>query len=274
MERWRQDGNPAIQKRLLTFRPSELCFENLLGKMSLVLQDFRKMGWFRGELRFALQGAILLCAVLPYVHSQEIPVGFTVERYARVWEQNPFTLAKAAVTQRQPSIFEKLFLASWLIEGGKEVIYVENFETKEVQRISIEPNENNIRLLGMNLNPNPRLVEAVISDGKEKGTVKFRYDDQLSFGSAISTLAQVPIDFASSQARNPDVPGEHSSALQETAPADQAPASRIYPGVPRVNMEGGPRQGASRAPGFGRKYILPDSVPAPSKVRPKSGASQ
>lgn len=183
-------------------------------------------------LRSAFPWLILLWAIFPSAHSQEIPAGFNVERYASLWERNPFTLAKAAAPQVQPSAFEKLYLASWLMDGGKEVVWVENSETKEGQRIAAEPNQNNMRLIEMHLNLNPRLVEAVISDGNEKGTIKFRFDGQPPPGPTTS-LAQAPSANAA-DARTP--------VSQESVPVDRAPASRIYPGVPRVHLEGGPRR--------------------------------
>jgi hypothetical protein len=119
------------------------------------------------------------------------------------------------------------------MDGGKEVIWVENSETKEGQRIAAEPNLNNLRLIEMHLNLNPRLVEAMISDGNEKGTIKFRFDDQPG---STTTLARVPPANAT-DARTP--------ALQESVPVvNQGPASQVYPGVPRVHLEGGPRRRA------------------------------
>lgn len=129
---------------------------------------------------------ILLSSVCSCTVAQEIPIGFKVERYARLWERNPFLETTAASPGVHASVFDKLFLTSWLMDAGKEVISVQNSETNEAQRITAEPNQNNLRLIGMHLSSNPQVVEAVISDGKEQGTVKFRLGDQRSLGPAPS----------------------------------------------------------------------------------------
>jgi hypothetical protein len=206
--------------------------------MPLFPHSLKKLECSRCRPPGAFQCVILFLAILPHAHSQEIPVGFNVQRYATVWERNPFALAKEGASQLQVSAFEKLHLASWLIEGGKEVVCVENSETKEVQRIAAQPNQNNMRLIEIHLHPDSRFVEAVILNGNEKGIVKFRYDDQVS-------------------------PELTNSGLQNNVQTNQVPRSRIYPGLPRVNMEGGPRQGASGGPAFRRKKISPDPAPAP-----------
>jgi len=201
-----------------------------------------------GKLFLAFQAPLAIWAILPFAHSQEIPSGFNVERYATVWERNPFTLVQAAPPQVRPPAFAKLYLASWLIDGGKQVILVENSETNEVQRIVAEPNQNNMRLVKMRLNQDPRLVEAMISDGHQSGTVKFRYDAQLTSG---PSTAQVPPGDSSGPAQNPAgsgsqavSPQSQSPGLQQTAPVGQP--YRIYPGMPRVHHEGG---GSPQLPG-------------------------
>jgi len=74
----------------------------------------------------------------------------------------------------KPSVFDKLVLVSWLNDAGKTVIYVQNTETNEVQKITSEPNKDNFRIVGIHPNADPKLFEAVISNGNEKGPVKFR----------------------------------------------------------------------------------------------------
>jgi len=195
---------------------------------------------------------ILFWAIRCCAYSQEIPAGFKIERYASVWERNPFTLVKPAGPKVQPSAFAKLNLTSWLIDGGKEVICVENSETKDVQTIGAEANQKNLRLIELRRNLDPRVVEAVISDGKEMATVKFRYNDQLPQVPMISPSAQAPTGGPSVAAQNPAVAGSQaasrgsqSSVLQQTVPVNQPGPYRIYPGVPRVFHEGGGLQAAA-----------------------------
>jgi hypothetical protein len=154
--------------------------------------------------------------------SGELPVGFKIERYVRLWERSPFTPPSDAAPERRRSALENLYLISWLILSGKEVVYVQNSQTNEVQRITVRPNENNLRLVGMHLNSNPRLVDAVVAVGQEQGTVKVRFDSQVAPGETALVLAKRETD----------------------APSDQVPApsnttSRLYPGIPRVRSEGG-----------------------------------
>jgi len=111
---------------------------------------------------------------------KEIPHGFKVDRYASIWERNPFTLVMPATPKTQPSAFDKLFLTSWLREGHSDIIFIQNTETNESQKVTAEVNQNKLRLIALRMNRDPRLVEAVISNGNEQGSVKFRFDAQSS----------------------------------------------------------------------------------------------
>jgi hypothetical protein len=212
---------------------------------------------------------ILFWAILCCAYSQEIPAGFNVKRYASIWERNPFTLVKPAAPKVLASAFAKLNLTSWLIVGGKEVICVENSETRGVQTIALEPNQNNIRLISLRLNPNPRLVEAVISDGNELGTVKYRYDDRLTPVPTISPLAQAATGDPSIPAQNPAVAGSQAASrrsqspgLQEPVPVNPPVPYRIYPGMPRVFHEGGGLQQSSETAAPRRKRVLQNPAAA------------
>ena len=192
----------------------------------------------------------------------EIPAGFKLERYARVWEHNPFTLVTPTAPQVHSSPFDKLFLTSWLKDGARDVIFIQNLETNEVQKITAEPNQDNLRLIALHLNPNPQLVEAVISDGKEQGQLKFRFDVQSSVAQTASPSAQMANKGAPGQALNPaqlspgalprpssNPPITQTSALPATAPVDQPLTRRPGSGTPRAQMGGGsgpaPRRGES-----------------------------
>jgi hypothetical protein len=227
--------------------------------MGRVPEIFKMLEISVGGLFPAFLGVIATGAIFPSAYAQEIPSGFNVERYATVWERNPFTLGKAAAPQLQPSVFDKLYLASWLIDGGKLGILVGNSETNEVQRIVAEPNHNNLRLVKMRLNLNPRLVEAIISDGNEVGTLKFRYDPQF--------VSQSPPGDGNGPAQNPVVGGSQApsrqsqrSSLQQTMPVNQP--YRIYPGRPRVHHEGGGSRQSSGTATPRLKGVLQNLTPA------------
>jgi len=158
------------------------------------------------------RAALLLWAVSSGALAQEIPAGFKVDRYVGVWERNPFTLVKPGAPQKLPSPFDNIFLASWLEDGGKETIIVQNSENNEVQMITAVPNQNNLRLLELRLDPNPRSVEAVISDGKERGTVRFRLNEKEKDPSdgmnspSVQVVPRVPVE---SGWRQPPVRRKH-----------------------------------------------------------------
>jgi hypothetical protein len=229
-------------------------------------QFFKNLAWFVGGTIAALRGLVFFCLALLSAHSQDIPTGFNVERYALLWQRNPFALGKETAPQVQHSRFQNLYLTSWLIDGAKEEVSVENAETKEVQTIGGQPNQHHVRLIGLHLSPNPRAVEAVISDDREQGTVRFRYDDQPSSGAANSTLAQVPIG-ANAQSQKsalaverPDLP---------TAGSNRPRGSRLYPGLQRVHWEGG-KPGAPAIPESQPKKNL--STPAPHQTNSSNPA--
>lgn len=47
-----------------------------------------------------------------------------------------------------------------------------------------------LRLIELRSNPNPRLVEAVISNGKEQGVLKFQFEVQSPVGQSAPPVAQ------------------------------------------------------------------------------------
>src|SRR5262245_25664930 len=102
----------------------------------------------------------------------EIPSGFKADRYQKVWEHNPFMLVAPAVAQAQPSLFDKLVLLSWLNDNGKDVVFVQNTETNVIQKVTRESNADDLKLVEVHVDPDPRKAEVVLSHGSERGTVK------------------------------------------------------------------------------------------------------
>jgi hypothetical protein len=202
---------------------------------------------------------------------QEIPVGFKVERYAQLWQHNPFTVETAVAPPVQASIFDKLFLASWMVDDGKEVIFVQNSETNEVQSITTEPNQNNLRLVAIHLDPDPRLVQAVLSNGTEQGTAKFRFDSEPKLAQTLPAAGQAPnngltgqvpkaAEFASRRPTGPqtNLPATQASGVPAASPVSlSAPHNNYYPGVQRVRSEGAQMQ-RPQSPG---KHVMPTSTP-------------
>jgi hypothetical protein len=197
----------------------------------------------------------------------EIPTGFKLERYARVWERNPFTLVTPTAPQVQRSAFDKLFLTSWLKDDHTEEIFIQNLETNEVQRIAVEPNKDNLRLIALHLNPNPQLVEALISNGKEQGAVKFRFDALLPAGQTASPVAKMTNAGAANpaQAASAALPqlqvnpaNAQTSALPATVPVDQPLTRRLGSGTPEAQKLGGPRPGTRGQETEGVRLLRPE----------------
>ncbi len=92
---------------------------------------------------------------------------------------DPRTFVPPAVPQPTQTaakgIFGNLVLVSWLEDAGKDVIYVQNTETNDVQEITSEPNLDNFRIVELHPNADLRLFEAVISNGSQQGPVRFRF---------------------------------------------------------------------------------------------------
>jgi hypothetical protein len=108
--------------------------------------------------------------------SDDIPVGHQADRYQPVWERNPFTLVTPVIVQAKPKAFDKLVLLSWLNDGSKDIVFVQNTETNEVQKITTDANADNLRLIAIHKSADPKLAEVVLSNGSEEGAVKFRME--------------------------------------------------------------------------------------------------
>jgi hypothetical protein len=178
--------------------------------------------------------------------AQEIPTGPKLERYTQLWEHNPFAPVVATTSAPLPSALEGFFLSSWLREEGRDVIYVQNLQTNDVVRITTEPNRDKLRLIQMNLSSNPRLMEAVISDGNEQRAIKFRFEGQMLAGTANGEAGQ-PLEVGNAGGPGSAVhPSTQSNAqVHDTTQypqANQRRPGRHYPGPPRVNGEGVLRQ--------------------------------
>lgn len=86
---------------------------------------------------------------------------------------SPATQADPQVRSGRPG---KFVLVSWLNDGGKDVVYVQNTETSEVQKITSEPNIDNFRIVAVHPNSDPKEFEAIISNGKELTQVRFQFN--------------------------------------------------------------------------------------------------
>jgi hypothetical protein len=204
-----------------------------------------------------LSALVLLCSIFASTSAEEIPPGFKPERYAQLWKRNPFTLVTPEAPRARPSPFDNLFLTSWLRVGATEVIFVQNSETNETEKITTEPNQKNLRIVEFHMNPNPHLVEAIISDGKEQGIVKFKFDVQAP---ALQTAS------ASNPPANPGTPAQGQTSRLYPGIAripngeSNSEGSRFYPRIPRITNAEGSTEGVLRRARALQKPVEPDQT--------------
>jgi hypothetical protein len=85
----------------------------------------------------------------------------------------PAAKTESAAAQARAGVFGYLVLVSWLKDDGKDVIFVQNTETKQVQRITSKANKDNLRLVEVHPNKDLSDFEAIVSNGSEQGSVGF-----------------------------------------------------------------------------------------------------
>jgi hypothetical protein len=166
--------------------------------------DFLHLRGFEGTGRPCARGAegakaassllcfVLLSAPMPMRAEDPLPTGFKADRYRSIWERNPFTLVTPAAPV-QSQTFSKLVVVSWLNDGGKDSLFVQDSDTNDVQMITDVPNDKGLRIVEVHAKGGEdfqmvRDFEAVISNGSEQGTIKFRSP------AAASVVASNPIN--------------------------------------------------------------------------------
>ena len=189
-----------------------------------------------------------------------LPKGFDVSRYQQLWERNPFTLVTPSLTGPE-SPFSKLILVNWLHDKGKDVVFVQDTETNDVKKVTTEEG-GQLRLLEVVPNKNPSLIFAKLSNGKEEGIVKFRFD-QASGG---QTFTQSPTAGRVLPGQNPVVrnPGVQPPGFQNR----MVNAPRL-PGQPENQPNGGPVNPNSPpdAQQIRRRRMLPTPQETPEPVQ-------
>jgi hypothetical protein len=207
----------------------------------------RKSG---SRLRFLFILTLLSAICSKFVTaSDDVPVGYKADRYQQIWERNPFTIVTPVAQVAQPTVFDKLVLVSWMNDGGNDVVFVQNIETNEVQKITKVPNSNQLCLVAIHKAPDPKDADVVLSNGTEQGSVKFR----------LETVT----------------PGTPQSGQQQTVPT-AAGVPNPVPGVPTPVLPGMSRQAQAQQTGrFGGQQTNPQAQnpagmpPRASEVRRK-----
>jgi hypothetical protein len=162
---------------------------------------------------------VLLFPAFAAVFAQEIPQGFEASRYGSLWQNNPFAFKKDAASKAEPSPFDGMVLVSWLKDGGRNVVFLQTPDGERTERITDQPNQSNLRLVALYADANPKLVKAVVSNGTQEGVISYR------LGADSEALA--------------DKPQIVRSGLEVASADGRAAPQRLYPGAPRVHLEGG-----------------------------------
>ena len=196
-----------------------------------------------------------------------LPKGFEVTRYQQLWERNPFTLVTPSIAQGPPSAFSRLILVNWLHDKGKDILFVQDTETNEVKKVTKEAgtDSDQLRLIEVVPNPNPSLIVAKLTNGREEGVVKFRFDQQQN---AQMTAANLP--------GQRFLPGQVPGPNNQFGNNVPGPARRM-PQVPQAAMQGqnGQQVNPANAPDaqeIRRRRMLP--TPAQNQVQVQQNTLQ
>jgi hypothetical protein len=158
--------------------------------------------------------------------SDDVPNGYKADRYQPVWERNPFTVVTPAAPAVEPKLFDKFILQSWLNAGGSDIVFVQNTETNEVQKITKDPNSNSLRLVEIRKDPDPKKAEAILSNGTEEGSVRFRVEPPETVqGGQAGQQPSVPT--AGPQNQVPGAPAPPLSGVQRPAQIPQNPQQAL-----------------------------------------------
>jgi hypothetical protein len=176
-----------------------------------------------------------------------LPTGFKAERYRNLWERNPFTLVTPAA-QVQPQAFSKLAVVSWLNEGGKDSLFVQDTDTNDVQMVTDVPNEKGLRIVEVHARGGKdfqmiRDFEAVVSNGSEQGPIKFK--SQAS-GPMIAGNPINPMQIPGQGGQNNQIPQQLNG---------QMPGLNPQASAPYANQNVPPQTQQTR-----RKRVLPNAV--------------
>ena len=197
-------------------------------------------------LLFTLTFMSAITAATVVTASDDVPSGYKADRYQQVWERNPFTIVTPVAARPPASVFDKLVLLSWLNDRGMDVVFVQNIETNEVQKITRDTNENSFRLIAIRKAADPKDAEVEIANRTEQGVVKFR-------------LQALPPQMAGGQPNSPSVPVQN--AIPGQSPPIQAMSRQAQAARAAANQQ---QQGAVLM-----QPQIPGLPPRASEVRRK-----
>lgn len=188
-----------------------------------------------------------LCSAAAGHADDALPTGFKADRYRNLWERNPFTLVTPAV-QVQPQAFSKLVVVSWLNEGGKDSLFVQDTDTNDVQKVTDVPNDKGLRIIEIHAKGGKdfqmiRDFEAVVSNGSEQGAIRFKPQ------ASAPVIASNPIN----PMQVPQEVGQNNQMPQQLK--GQMPGLNPQASAPYANQNVPPQTQQTR-----RKRVLPSAV--------------
>jgi len=212
--------------------------------------------------------------------SDDVPAGYKADRYQPIWERNPFTIVTPVVQSAEPKVFDKLVLVSWLNDGGNDVVFVQNTETNEVQKITKDPNSNNLRLVAIHKAADPKDADAVLSNGNEEGSVKFRLETATAGAPQAGQQQPMPVAGVPDQVQALPTPPLAGLSRQAQA-ALKAQQSARFNAPQGAQAQPGPAGMPPRASEVRRKRITappvteqPVGVPTPAQNLPAQPQTQ
>lgn len=122
--------------------------------------------------------ALLLASGIIQAEEPFPPVAYPVERYAAMKERSPFVLPTfAAHVEVHTEWTNDYRIVSVLQLGEESVVLAKKISTGERIPIRAKDNHLGIRLVSIQISPDPNNVSAVIEMGGQEGTI--RYDESI-----------------------------------------------------------------------------------------------
>jgi hypothetical protein len=228
------------------FRPGVRAHFRLRGDRAVLFGSARVLRLARFQAASCLLYLVLWWAATPVRADDALPTGHKADRYRTLWERNPFTLVTPAV-QSQPQAFSKLVVVSWL-NDGKDSLFVQDTDTNDVQKVTDVPNEKGLRIVAVHATGGGdfqmiRDFDAVISNGSEQGTIKFKPQESAPM---IASNPINPMQVTQEGGLNPQIQPQLKG---------QMPGANMQPTAPNANQNGPPQTQQTR-----RKRVLPSAV--------------
>jgi hypothetical protein len=197
--------------------------------------------------------ALVLLSVAMSVRAEDpLPKGFNADRYRNLWERNPFTLVTPAAPV-QSQTFSKLVVVSWMNEGGKDSLFVQDSDTNDVQMVTDVANEKGLRIVEVHAKGGQdfqmiRDFEAVLSNGSEQGTIKFK-------SPAATSVASNPINPIPMREGGPGPVNQVPQQLNA-----QMPGANMQPTAPFTNPTNPSGNVPPQTQQTRRKRVLPSAL--------------